>query len=193
MLVTKSGLSRQLVPASTNYRYLVTCPSPWRALTWKQVIPFQHFKQAPAELEEDASPKGLIEVVFSVKIYFFITLFDFYLLLFTFCILYTFYLLHFTFYLLHFTFYLLHFNLHLHCVDPWPLFFLLLTFFILNFVFSLWSFVSCLLTFVFWLLTFDFWLLNFDFCLLSCVFWLLTFDFWLLTRQSTIDNRLSTV
>ena len=57
-------------------------------------------KQAPAELEEDATPTSLIEVVFFVNIYFYIKLFAFYLLPLNFCIiLYTLYLLHFTFYL----------------------------------------------------------------------------------------------
>ena len=52
-------------------------------------------KQAPAELEEDAAPQSLIEVVFSVHSYFL----SFYFLFFTI----TFYLLHYTLYLLPFS------------------------------------------------------------------------------------------
>ena len=52
------------------------------------------YEQAQAELEEDATPKSLIEEVFSVNIYFFIKLFAF------------FYFLPFIIYFLPFTFFL---------------------------------------------------------------------------------------
>ena len=69
-------------------------------------------KQAPAELEKDATHKSLIEVVFSVNTYFFMNIFDFYLLPSTFFLhAVSFYLLYFTFYLLHFTLYIFTFYL----------------------------------------------------------------------------------
>ena len=89
-------------------------------------------KQAPAELEKDATLKNWIQSVFSPNLFLFLLTFHLLpytfcpsLLPFTFCLLqltyyllpFTFYLLPFTFYLLHlsftFTFYLLPFNVYL--------------------------------------------------------------------------------
>ena len=62
-------------------------------------------KQAPAEQEEGATPKSLIEVVFSTNIYLFILLFAFKFLPSIFKLLtFTLYLLRFSFYLTRFTF-----------------------------------------------------------------------------------------